>query len=47
MPRSYRHIQEYENFIIRYNRRQDKITAGVAIKRKVFAYLPSQGKVFY
>ena len=62
MPRSYRHIQEYEkeiielknngytgrqicekfgfskkqyeNFITRYNRKQDKIAAGIAIKRK-------------
>lgn len=62
MPRSYRHIQEYEkeiielrnngytgrricekfgfskkqyeNFITRYNRKQDKIEAGIAIKRK-------------
>ena len=62
MPRSYRHIQEYEkeimelreqgltgrqiqekfgfskkqyeNFITRYNRRQDKIAAGIALKRK-------------
>ena len=62
MPRSYRHIQEYEkeiielknngytgrqicekfgfskkqyeNFITRYNRKQDKIAAGIAIKWK-------------
>ena len=62
MPRSYRHIQEYEkeimelreqgltgrqiqekfgfskkqyeNFITRYNRKQDKIAAGIALKRK-------------
>ena len=62
MPRSYRHIQDYEkeimelreqgltrrqiqekfgfskkqykNFITRYNRRQDKIAAGIALKRK-------------
>ena len=62
MPRSYRHMQDYEkeimelreqgltgrqiqekfgfskkqyeNFITRYNRRQDKITAGIALKRK-------------
>ena len=62
MPRSYRHIQEYEkeimelreqgltgrqiqekfgfskkqyeNFITRYNRKQDKIAIGIAIKRK-------------
>ena len=62
MPRSYRHIQEYEkeimelreqgltgrqiqekfgfskkqfeNFITRYNRRQDKIAAGITLKRK-------------
>ena len=62
MPRSYRHIQEYEkeiielknngytgrqicekfgfskkqyeSFITRYNRKQDKIAAGIAIKRK-------------
>ena len=62
MPRSYRHIKDYEkeimelreqgltgrriqekfgfskkqyeNFITRYNRRQDKIAAGIAIKRK-------------
>ena len=62
MPRSYRHMQDYEkeitelreqgltgrqiqekfgfskkqykNFITRYNRRQDKIAAGIALKRK-------------
>ena len=62
MPRSYRHIQEYEkeimelreqgltgrqiqekfgfskkqyeNFITRYNRKQDKIAAGIALKKK-------------
>ena len=62
MPRSYRHIKEYEkeilelraqgktgreirekfgfskkqydNFITRYNRRQEKIAAGVAIKKR-------------
>lgn len=34
MPRSYRHIQEYENFITRYNRKQDEIAAGIAIKCK-------------
>lgn len=62
MPRSYRHMKDYEkeilelrekglsgrqiqekfgfskkqydNFINRYNRRQDKIAAGIAIKRK-------------
>lgn len=62
MPRSYRHIKDYEseimelrkqgftgrqiqekfgftkkqyeNFITRYNRRQEKISAGIAIKRK-------------
>ena len=26
--------KQYENFITRYNRRQDKITAGIAIKKK-------------
>ena len=26
--------KQYENFITRYNRRQDKIAAGVAIKKK-------------
>ena len=26
--------KQYENFITRYNRRQDKIAAGVALKRK-------------
>ena len=62
MPRSYRHMQDYEkeimelreqgltgrqiqekfgfskkqyeNFITRYNRRQDKIATGIALKRK-------------
>ena len=62
MPRSYRHMQDYEkeimelreqgltgrqiqekfgfskkqykNFITRYNRRQDKIAAGIALKKK-------------
>ena len=62
MPRSYRHIQEYEreiielrnkgktgreiceifgftlkqykNFITRYNRKQDKLLVGIALKRK-------------
>ena len=62
MPRSYRHMQDYEkeiielreqgltgkqiqekfgfskkqyeNFITRYNRKQDKIAAGIALKRK-------------
>ena len=62
MPRSYRHMQDYEkeimelrgqgltgrqiqekfgfskkqyeNFITRYNRRQDKIAAGITLKRK-------------
>ena len=62
MPRSYRHIQEYEkeimelrtngktgreicevfgftlkqykNFITRYNRKQDKLSAGIILKRK-------------
>ena len=62
MPRSYRHIQEYEkeiielkhngytgrqicekfgfskkqyeNFITRYNRKQDKIVAGIALRQK-------------
>ena len=62
MPRSYRHMQDYEkeimelreqgltgrqiqekfgfskkqyeNFITRYNRRQDKIAAGIALKRQ-------------
>lgn len=62
MPRSYRHIQEYEkeiielkhngytgrqicekfgfskkqyeNFITRYNRKQDKIAAGIALRQK-------------
>ena len=26
--------KQYENFITRYNRRQDKIAAGIALKRK-------------
>lgn len=26
--------KQYENFITRYNRRQDKIAAGIAVKRK-------------
>ena len=27
-------VKQYENFITRYNRRQDKIAAGIAIRKK-------------